>query len=160
VQAAIESEQAAIERADLWPIRELIDPILRPWRLGAMVFGLGGVLALLVAAAGLFSVLSYSVAQRGHEFGVRMALGARPRNIMGLIMRQALAMAAAGVACGSIVSVYVERWAASLLFETSVREPLLLGGMATVLLFTAASASLLPALRARRADPMRALRAD
>ena len=156
----IETNDALIERAVAWPMREAIDPILRPWRLGATIFGLGGLLALLVAALGLYSVMSYSVAQRSHELGVRIALGASSRRIVALVMRQSLVLAAAGLAGGILVAVWSGRWVEGLLFETTVREPSVIGLTIAVLVATAVAASLLPALRARSVDPMRALRSD
>lgn len=157
---AIEETDASVARAVVQPMRESIDPLLRPWRLGATIFGLGGVLALVVAALGLYSVMSYAVAQRTHEVGVRLALGATPRDIVRLIMRQSLAMALLGVAGGVAVALYAGRFVQGLLFDTSPRDPAVLATAALVLVSAAIAATLRPALRARRVDPMRALKSD
>jgi predicted permease len=160
IASMLEGLDATTERAVARPMRAAIDPLLRPWRLGATIFGLGGVLALLVAALGLYSVMSYSVTQRSHELGVRIALGATSRAIVGLVMRQSLVIAAAGLAGGILIALYAGRRVEGLLFETSVGEPLVLGSTVGVLIVTAILASLIPALRARSVDPMRALRSD
>jgi ABC-type antimicrobial peptide transport system permease subunit len=141
-------------------MREAIDPILRPWQLGATVFGLGGALALLVAALGLYSVMSYSVAQRGHELGVRIALGATTRRIVTLVLRQSVIVAGGGLAAGILIAVWSSRWVDGLLFETTVREPALIAATVTVIVATAVAAGLLPARRAGSVDPVRALRTD
>lgn len=156
----IEQADASVARAVAQPMRNSIDPLLRPWRLGATIFGLGGVLALLVAALGLYSVMSYAVAQRTHEVGVRLALGATPRAIVGLIMRGSLAMALVGMAGGVLVALYAGRFVEGLLFDTSPRDPTVLATTAVVLVSAAILATLRPALRARGVDPMRALKAD
>ena len=149
-----------IERATAWPIREKIDPLLRPWKLGATVFALGGVLALLVAALGLYSVMSYSVAQRSHEMGVRIALGARARTIVGMVLRQGVAMASVGVAGGIIIAILAGERLRTLLFDTSPRDVTIIGSATAILLASAVAASVWPALRAGRVDPIRALKAD
>jgi hypothetical protein len=125
---AVEETDAMIERATAWPIREKIDPLLRPWKLGATVFTLGGVLALLVAALGLYSVMSYSVAQRTHEMGVRIALGARAWTIVGMVLRQGVAMASVGVAGGIIIALLAGERLRTLLFDTSPATPRSSGG--------------------------------
>jgi predicted permease len=160
VKAAIESGDALIERADAFPMQERIDPLLRSWRLGATLFSLGGGLALAVAVLGLYSVMSYSVAQRHHELGVRMALGATSERIVRMVMQRGLLMAGAGVAAGIVVAIFAGRLVEDMLFETTSRDPVVLGTAVVVLLAAAALASLLPALRARRVDPIRALRSD
>ena len=156
----IEETDAMFERATAWPIREKIDPLLRPWKLGATVFAMGGGLALLVAALGLYSVMSYSVAQRTHEMGVRIALGARTRSIVGMILRQGTMMAVIGVAAGIVIALLAGDRLGSLLFETSPRDVTIIGSATAVLLGAAVAASLWPALRAGRVDPIRALKAD
>jgi predicted permease len=156
----IEQTDATIDRATAWPIRERIDPLLRPWKLGATVFTLGGVLALLVAVLGLYSVMSYSVAQRTHEMGVRIALGARSGTIVGMIVRQGVTMAAVGIAGGILVAIVAGRQLQNLLFDTSPKDGPVIGVAASVLLGAAVLASLWPAMRAGRVDPMRALKTD
>jgi predicted permease len=151
---------AIVERVQSWPIRERIDPLLRPWKLGATVFTLGGLLALLVAALGLYSVMSYSVAQRTREMGVRIALGAQSRSIISMVVRQGVVLAALGVAGGILVAILAGSRLQSLLFETSPRDVSIIGGAALVLMLAAAAASFWPALRAGRVDPMRALKTD
>ncbi|MES2180446.1 MAG: ADOP family duplicated permease [Gemmatimonadota bacterium] len=141
-------------------LQESLDPQLRPWKLGATAFGFLGVLALIIAALGLYSVLSYLVAQRTHEFGVRIALGARGSDILSLIVRSSLGMAAVGVALGLAMALALGRFVEPLLFDTSARDPLVLGGVAATLLLAALVASLVPGLRARDVNPLEALRSD
>ena len=151
---------AIVDRVTTWPIREKIDPLLRPWKLGATIFAMGGLLALVVAALGLYSVMSYSVAQRTHEMGVRIALGARSRSIISMIVRQGVVMAAIGVTVGIVLALLAGGRLQGLLFETSPRDVTIIGGAAMVLMTAAAAASFWPALRAGRVDPIRALKSD
>jgi ABC-type antimicrobial peptide transport system permease subunit len=157
---AIYETDALVDRVTAWPIREKIDPLLRPWKLGATVFSLGGLLALLVAALGLYSVMSYSVAQRTHEMGVRIALGACSRTIVSMIVRQGVILATLGVGGGVAVALLAAGRLQSLLFNTSPRDTTIIGGAALVLITAAAAASFWPALRAGRVDPIRALKSD
>ncbi len=119
-----------------------------------------GASALLVAGLGLYSVLSYLVVQRTHEIGVRMALGAGGRQIMALVLRDSLVTASVGVVLGVAAAWYAGRYLEGLLFETSPHDPGVLCAAALTLLGAATAAALLPALRARRVDPMRALSAE
>lgn len=151
---------ASIDRVTAWPIRDKIEPLLRTWKLGATVFTLGGVLALLVAVLGLYSVMSYSVAQRTHEMGIRIALGARTRSIVGMVVRQGMIMAAAGITAGVFIAIIAGRRLQDLLFDTSPNDVPVIGVAATVLLASALLASVWPALRAGRVDPMRALKSE
>jgi putative ABC transport system permease protein len=141
-------------------LQDTIDPQVRPWRLGAAVFTLMGVLALVVAAVGLYSVTSYLVAQRTREIGVRLALGAQGRSIVLLVLRNSVSMTATGVVIGLAISVWAGRFVGPLLFETSPRDGgVLLAGAAT-LLAVSVLASAIPALRAKGVNPIEALRAD
>ncbi len=117
-------------------------------------------LALLLAAVGVYGLISFSVSQRTVEMGVRLALGASPGQVGALVMRQGLRLAAAGVALGLAVAVAAGRVTAGLLFETSATDPRLYAGLATLLLTIAALACYVPARRAMRVDPMRALRSE
>jgi ABC-type antimicrobial peptide transport system permease subunit len=142
------------------PMQDAIDPQIRPWRLGATVFTLMGVLALLVAAVGLYSVMSYLVAQRTREIGVRLALGAQARSIVMLVLRSGVTTAAAGIAIGLIIALWAAHFIEPLLFDTSARDPGVLVAGAVSLLFVSVLASVIPALRAKRVNPIEALRAD
>jgi len=144
----------------LMRLREAIDPQLRPWRLGVMMFGAFGLLALVVASVGLYSVVSYSVAQRTHEMGVRVALGARPADVARLVLGQSVRVALIGVVIGCVIAVAAGAFIASLLYDTSVHDPLVFGVVAVVLVTVAVVASLVPARRATRVDPVVALMAD
>ena len=157
---AIYDVGAIVDRVTTWPLREKIDPLLRPWKLGATIFTMGGLLALVVAALGLYSVMSYSVAQRTHEMGVRIALGAKTQSIVSMIVRQGVIMAAIGVAAGIVVAILAGDRLQSLLFDTSPRDVTIIAGSALILMTSAAAASLWPALRAGRVDPIRALKSD
>lgn len=156
----INETDASVQSSRAYLMRESIDPLLRPWKLGATIFAMGGGLALLVAALGLYSVMSYSVAQRTHEMGVRIALGARASSIVAMIVRQGMVLAGLGVAIGILVAVFAGGRLQSLLFDTSPRDGSIIGGAALVLITAAAAASLWPALRAGRVDPIKALKSD
>ncbi|HSA54318.1 MAG TPA: FtsX-like permease family protein, partial [Gemmatimonadaceae bacterium] len=160
IRQAIAEVDPSVLYVDVGLLQERVDPQIRPWRLGATVFGLMGVLALLVAAVGLYSVLSYLVAQRTHEVGVRLALGATGGSIVRLVMRHSLAMALAGITIGIALSLAAGRFVAPLLFDTSPRDGIVLASVAGSLIVVALAASLLPALRARRVDPLEAMRTD
>ena len=142
------------------PLSELLGEQTRSWRLGATMFAAFGSLALVLAAIGLHGVVSYNVAQRSHELGVRAALGARMGDLAGVVVREAMQLTAAGVAIGSAIALFVAPWVAPLLFRESPRDPWVFGLVAAVLVAVAALASFIPAHRAARADPMRALRSD
>ena len=139
---------------------ELLDPQVRPWRVGATLFGLFGAIVALVAAIGLFSVVSYLVTQRTHELGVRIALGARRGQVLRLIMAGALRTAVVGAVIGGALSIMVGPAIQPLLFDNKARDPLLLSLVASGLLVVALVASSWPAWRATRVDPLLALRAD
>jgi len=141
-------------------LADLVAPELRPWRLGATLFAAFGALGLLVAVVGLYSALAYDVAQRRHDFGIRVALGARSADVLGLVVRRGLTIALVGVAAGIGLSLVAGRYAAKLLFGVTPYDPLTLGSVATVLIAAALAASLVPGRRAARVDPAIALRSD
>jgi predicted permease len=126
----------------------------------ARAYTLFGGLALLVASIGLFGVTSYSVARRTNEIGIRMTLGARTRDVMGLVMRESMVLVAAGVAIGLGAAVAASRLVASLLFGTTPTDPLAMAGAIVVMLLVSALAGYLPARRASKVDPMVALRCE
>ena len=160
VRALLLSIDPSISFVRAASLQDAIDPQVRPWRLGAAVFTLMGVLALIVAAVGLYSVMSCLVAQRTREIGVRMALGAQARSIVFLVLRNSVGMAATGVAIGLAIALWAGRFIAPLLFDTSPRDGGVLFAGAATLLVVSVLASAIPALRAKRVNPIEALRAD
>jgi putative ABC transport system permease protein len=117
-----------------------------------------GVVAASLAAIGLYGVLAFIVAQRRREIGVRMALGAQPRDVIADVMGQGLRLAGYGVAAGIALALAGTRLLRSLLFGTSPTDIFTFAAVATLLVAIAAAASLIPALRASRVDPLIALR--
>jgi ABC-type antimicrobial peptide transport system permease subunit len=146
--------------ADLSTVQTLIDPQVRPWRLGASVFALTGLLALLVAAIGIYSVTAYFVTERTHEIGIRLALGAGVGRVVGLIARGAVQTAAVGAIVGVGIAAVGGKFIQPLLFNESARDPVVFGGVAIVLTVVALLASVIPAGRAGRIDPLEALKAE
>lgn len=138
----------------------IIEPQLRPWRLGATLFTDLGVLALVVAGIGVYSVIAYGVSHRTHEMGVRLALGATRRDIVDLVLADGLRVVAIGTAVGIGTSLLLGRAVASLLFGVLPDDLGVLIGAATVLAIAGSLACLGPGIRAARIDPMAALRAD
>ena len=142
------------------PFDEIIDTERRSWKVGATMFVAFGVLALLVAAVGLYGVITYNVAQRMHELGVRIALGAQAVHVMRLVVGQGVRFALLGVVIGLGLALVGAKWIQPLLFQQSARDPVTYGLVAVILLMVALLASVLPARRATRADPNSALRTD
>ncbi len=160
VQRALAGAAPDLPYVGVRPLEDLVEPRYRPWRLGATVFGLFGGLALALAALGLYGVLAYTVAQRTQELGVRIALGALPGQVFGLVIGQGLRVAALGVALGVVFALAAGRVLASLLYGVSPYDPLVLAAAAGLLLAAAAVASWVPARRATKVDPMQALRSE
>ena len=142
------------------PLADQVAPHLRSWRLGAGAFSAFGLLALVIAATGIFAVISYSVTQRTREIGVRIALGATAREVMRTVLRHGLAACVAGLVAGAGGAWLLGRSIASLLYGVEPADPVVFGGVVFVLLTAAAVAALLPARRAARVDPMIALRSE
>jgi predicted permease len=141
-------------------LQERIDPQLRSWKLGASVFLFAGGLALLVASAGIYSVLSYLVAARRHEIGVRLALGASTAHVGGVVVRTSLVMAVSGIAAGVVLAAAIAPRLEPLLFDVSPRDPWVFASVAGLLTIVSIATSLTPALRASRVSPLEVLRTD
>ncbi|HEX3866505.1 MAG TPA: FtsX-like permease family protein, partial [Gemmatimonadaceae bacterium] len=130
------------------------------WQLGATMFAAFGLLALILAAVGLYSVIAYNVAQRTHELGVRVALGARANDVVRLVVGEGLKLVLIGVIAGTTVSLVAARWVKPLLFDESPRDPQVMVLVPVVLIGVALAASWFPARRASRVDPQVALRTE
>ena len=129
-------------------------------RFSMLLMGVFSVMALLLAAIGIYGVLSYLVSQRTHEIGIRMALGAEPKTVRGIIVGQGIALTGAGLAVGWVAAVLLGRWLDSIVFQVRVADPWVFGMVAVALLFTAWVAAYLPARRATRVDPASAFRGE
>jgi predicted permease len=135
-----------------------VDKSLLLPRISALLLGIFGAVGLTLAAIGLYGVMSYSVRCRTREIGIRMALGAKPRKVLRMILRQGLTLTAIGLAIGLSIALVVGRFAASVLYGTSGSDLLTFVVVSAVLLVTAAVAILIPAMRAARVEPTVALR--
>jgi predicted permease len=149
-----------IVRAQTDPLMSTIDPEFRPWQLGASMFGAFGVLAVIVAAIGLYSLIAYQVADKTREIGVRIALGATGGRIVRHIVASGMATTLIGIALGVVAVMATGRFIEPLLFDERAVNSGILLGVGSALVVFAAIASMVPAFRATRIDPIRALRAD
>jgi putative ABC transport system permease protein len=154
---AIDPAQAVF---DLQPMRETLkERTLGLQYLGAVMLVFGGI-AIVLAVTGVYGVMAYMVTQRTHEIGVRMALGATRRDVLGLAVRQSATLTAIGVAAGVGLSFALGRLIEAGLLGVTSHDPRIVGGLATVLVLAAMSAGYLPARRAASLDPMVALRTE
>ena len=141
-------------------VEQLLGNLAAERRLNTMLFALFAVVAALLAAAGIYGVIAYSVEQRTRELGVRLALGARPSEVFRLVLKEGLVLALMGVVAGVAAAFGATQVMRSLLYDTSETDPVTFTLMALSALVVALLACLVPALRATRVDPLTALRAD
>ncbi|MGE0461816.1 MAG: ABC transporter permease [Vicinamibacterales bacterium] len=157
--------RAAVREADpLQPISrirsfdELLSASLAERRFNTWLLGLFALTALALAAIGAYGVMAFAVASRTREIGVRAALGARPADVAGLVLRQGAAISLVAAALGGVAALALARYMASLLYEVTARDPLTFGAATAVVVGVAMAAALGPARRAMRVDPMTAIR--
>ena len=160
LREALQRADPAISSIDVKLLADGLDEQVRPFKLGRVAFGLGAMLALIVAALGLYSVMAHAVAWRRHEIGVRMALGARPLDVAAMVVGRGTRLATFGVAAGLIVALAARPWVEPRLFETSARDPIVLIGVVAVIELVAILAGWIPARRAVAVSPTEALRTE
>jgi predicted permease len=162
--AAIRREMVALEPdvvfLDNQTMDAQVDANLMPARLSAFAVSLVGLVAMALAAVGLYGVIAYAVVRRTREIGIRMALGARPGAVLGLVMRQGLTMTVAGAAVGLLLSFAAARAISGALYNVSAADPVAWAGSLAILLLVSVLANAVPARRASRVDPSTALRTE
>ena len=158
VQDAVHSLDRDLPLFDLTTLDSRIQLSTTTQRMGGIFVGGFGILALILAAIGIYGVLAYTTRQRTHEIGIRMALGAEPRDVLRLVLRQGLTLAVLGLAIGLAASFVLTRALSSELFGVTATDPLTFTAVAILLLAVALLACFIPARRAMRTDPMVALR--
>jgi ABC-type antimicrobial peptide transport system permease subunit len=139
-------------------LEELISRTLVSRRFLALLLAGFGLAAVLLAATGVYGVMSFSTAQRTREFGVRIALGARPTDIVTLVLGEGVRLAVAGLVAGALASVWFTRLFKGLLYGVTPGDPLTFAGAALLLIALTAASCYLPARRALRADPLQSFR--
>lgn len=160
VRKRLQQEMPGASYLTLTPMTEIVGSQMRSWHLGATMFVAFGLLALVVAGVGLYSVIAYNVQQRTHELGVRMALGARAEDLARLVVLGSLRFAAIGVAIGAGLALWAGRFVADLLFKVSPQDPAVFLVVTLTLGAVAVMASWIPAVRASRVEPNVVLRAE
>jgi putative ABC transport system permease protein len=160
VRAEFRAINPAMPIASTTTLDALLDDSLRERRFHLALLGAFASIALLLAALGVYGVMSHATTERTHEIGVRMALGARGTDVLGMVMRQGAALAVAGAVGGLIGAAAVTRLLAGMLYGVTPLDPLAYVGAGALLLVAAALACYLPARRAARLDPVRALRVE
>jgi len=159
--------QSVVHRFDkdlpLYAVRtmeQVLDTSMARERMSMTILAVFAIVALTLASVGLYGVVAHGVTERTHEIGVRIALGAEQRHVLGLVVRQGLSMALLGTAIGVAGSVALSRWIQGLLFGVTATDPLTLGAVVAMLLAVALVACYVPAWRATQVDPTTALRAE
>jgi predicted permease len=158
VREQIRSLEANLPVADVKTLEEQVNLSLFPSRVAAWTLGGFGVLALLLAAIGIYGVVSYAVAQRTREIGVRMALGAKRRDVLQLVLGEGLLVVAVGLCLGLLLAAAATRLLSGFLYGVGTTDPLTFVGVPLVLGFVALLASYIPSRRATKVDPLQALR--
>jgi predicted permease len=146
--------------SDLRTMTNQLGVALFPARLGSASLGLFGILGLILAAVGIYGVMAYTVAQKGREIGIRVALGAQRSQVVGMVLLRGMKLVAVGVVLGLAAAAGLSYYTAGLLYGVEAVEPITFLGVPAVLGLTALTATYLPARRAAGVDPMRALRSD
>ena len=160
IRSAVASVDASLVAANVRPMEEVVAGTVAEPRFQMLLVSSFAMLALALAAVGIYGVIGYSVAQRTHEIGIRMALGAARTDVLALVMREGLVLAAGGVAIGLAAAALATRLMSALLVDIAPRDPVAFMAAAGSLLGVAALASYVPARRAVGLDPINALRRD
>jgi len=160
VRSAAREIDPSLSLFNVRTLEEQVSNSLQPLEMNVLMLTVFGALALLLASIGLYGVASYSVSQRTREIGVRMALGAQPSQVLGLVLGQGMILVAAGLAVGLVIAYAASGLMRSLVIGVSTHDPLTFAGTAAVLGAIALLASYIPARRATRIDPLIALRTD
>jgi ABC-type antimicrobial peptide transport system permease subunit len=159
-RAELEALDPLLPMADVRPLEDYVDRAMGSTRFALVLIGIFGIIALILSAVGLFGVLSYAVRLRTAEIGVRMAFGAQPSTILGMVVKQALGLTALGVLFGLIGAAALTRVLASQLVGVEPTDPATFATVAATFVTIAALASYLPARRATHVDPLDALRGE
>jgi putative ABC transport system permease protein len=160
VRAAVRDADPELPVDRLVPLQEVLQESLAEPRFRTLLLGTFAGMALVLAAVGLYGLISYTVAQRTREIGIRVALGAQPRQVVLPILREALTLALLGVAAGLAAAAAASRLLSSFLFEVGATDPITFASVALLLLTVALAASYIPSRRALGVDPIAALRAE
>ena len=160
VRAAVASLNPDIPLYWVYPLREAIARPLWFIRVFGTMFMIFGFIALFLAAIGLYAVMSFSVSRRTREVGIRMALGARAGDVVGMIFRQGAMQLGVGMAVGIVLALGVSQLLQILLLDVKPRDPVIFSGVVLTLVTTGLLACLIPARRATKVDPLTALRSQ
>jgi putative ABC transport system permease protein len=160
VRRALQRDMPGTSYITVTPFAEVVGSTTKSWEMGATMFLVFGGLALALAAIGLYSVIAYNVAQRTHEVGVRVALGAQSGDVIRLIVGEGVRLGSVGLVLGAVTAFGAARWLKPLLFDESPRDPVVFAAVTLMLLVVTIVASWVPARRAARVDPQVALRTD
>ncbi len=160
VHAAVQGLDPDLPFVRVEPLRELVREQVVPWEMGVLMFSLFGLLALVLASVGLYGLVSFVVSERTRELGVRMALGAQRRDILGLVLGQVTRLTAIAVLIGLLGAALLVRMIGTMMYGVRATDPVTYVGTALLLGSVALLAAMVPARRAARANPMSALRAE
>jgi putative ABC transport system permease protein len=160
VKSLVKEMDANLPITHVAPLRSIVAESIWQPRLYALLFTVFAVVALTLAGVGIYGVMSYAVAARTNEIGVRMALGAQPRDVLQLVVGQGMTLALGGVGLGLLGAGLMTRLMKALLFNISTTDPLTFAGVALLLTLVALLACWIPARRATKVDPLIALRCE
>lgn len=160
VRLAVKEFDGLMPITGLGPMDELLSSTIADRRFNMFLLGTFAAVALSLAAVGIYGLIAFSVAQRTRELGIRIALGAMPRDVLLLVIRQGAMLAAAGIVVGSLGAIVATRWMGSMLFQVDPLDPLTFAVVGVALAVVAIGATWAPALRAARVSPVTAMRTD
>lgn len=160
IRTIVRDVDRTVAVGEIQTMRNVLTDSMHKARFTMLLVAAFAIAALLLGAVGIYGVMSYLVGQRAQEMGIRLALGATPARVLAIVVRRGALLAAAGTALGLVAALFATRFLSSLLYDVSAVDPLTFAVVPALFLIVAVAASYLPALRATRVDPVKALRAD